>query len=355
VKEGRESGSGGGSPSGNATKEVPSSLSTLMMIDDDVEACLMREDYLRESFALGQLGRIGQQVTTKLETSASVLAAVANNTNINDASNIRAIFAYDKTPQYLRLPGLAPVVHRLFGGRRGGRGGVKLVTLLRDPVSRYYSSYKMYLRRCSAFNRSAEDFDEFMRHDFSRLREALDLTRRELPSPDEYNHNSISGKNQSDADDLFRYWKKRLSFEERVHRIDQHVPSRPPWKPMYVESCVYTGMYATHLSEWLRYFKPGEDLLVVHYESLQNVNGSPNTEAYNRIFGFLGLVDFENRTTWLGPDRLDGSYNTAPDKQKVTDAQTMSDSARRYLRDFYRPHNDELADLLGEEWRGYWE
>lgn len=33
----------------------------------------------------------------------------------------------------------------------------------------------------------------------------------------------------------------------------------------------------------------------------------------------------------------------------------LPNRTREYLHRFFKPYNDELADLLGEEWRGVWD
>ena len=74
---------------------------------------------------------------------------------------------------------------------------------------------------------------------------------------------------------------------------------------------------------------------VLKYEEFQK---DPAT-AYNRVLGFVGL---RNHTLKTYEKHLAGRYEPMPE------------NCRRYLEKFFRAYNDQLADLLGEEWRNVW-
>ena len=42
-------------------------------------------------------------------------------------------------------------------------------------------------------------------------------------------------------------------------------------------------------------------------------------------------------------------------RTRKVDHWTIDDENRELLRKFYEPYNNDLADLLGEEWRGVWD
>jgi hypothetical protein len=48
---------------------------------------------------------------------------------------------FEKTPSYMRVPGVAAKVYRILGRH------VKIVTILRNPVHRMYSQYAMDFNR----------------------------------------------------------------------------------------------------------------------------------------------------------------------------------------------------------------
>ena len=106
------------------------------------------------------------------------------------------------------------------------------------------------------------------------------------------------------------------------------------------------GMYAQQLMGWLRYYTLHDNLLVLRYEDFL----ANRTLVLEQLHRFVGLAD--PRVT-VGEERLETTYRprASLDRRKGT----MGDVMRDYLTELYRPFNTELADLLGEEWRGVWD
>jgi len=111
------------------------------------------------------------------------------------------------------------------------------------------------------------------------------------------------------------------------------------------KSLVYRGLYADQLKEWLQYYTLNENLLVIRYERL---NQEP-TKVLKEILDFLGAPEFEFPAEAFGQ-----SYSPVIWSESHNEL-VLSNETRTYLQRFYKPYNDELADLLGEEWRGVWD
>jgi hypothetical protein len=87
------------------------------------------------------------------------------------------------------------------------------------------------------------------------------------------------------------------------------------------------GHYAEQLSRVLELFQP-EQLHILESESFFS---DPSLE-YRRLLSFLGASEFE-------PRHFD-QHNARP-------SSPMKESTRRALEDYYAPHDQKLADLLG--------
>jgi len=89
------------------------------------------------------------------------------------------------------------------------------------------------------------------------------------------------------------------------------------------------GIYLYYLKELYKVF-PKEQVLIIKSEDLFN---DPKTEV-NKCFRFLGLEEFE----------LPKYRNFNPGNYSSTDQKT-----RKFLNDFYKPHNKKLYDYLGKD------
>lgn len=90
------------------------------------------------------------------------------------------------------------------------------------------------------------------------------------------------------------------------------------------------GEYATQLERWLAHY-PRENVLVLRSEVLYEQPGP----TYARALDFLGLPSVQ--------------LNAYPRYTRRTSAARMTDTARQRLTAYFRPHNEHLAALLGEE------
>ena len=110
------------------------------------------------------------------------------------------------------------------------------------------------------------------------------------------------------------------------------------WK---AKNLVYRGLYVDQLAPWLDHFTLGRDLMVVQFERMLE---HPH-DVLDEILDFLGV----HRHSY-NQSHFNESYSpVVADQEHILD-----DATRDYLLRLYEPYNQQLAELLGERWRGVW-
>jgi len=138
----------------------------------------------------------------------------------------------EATPYYLHNPNAPKRVFELIPN-------VKLIVLLRNPVERAYSHYKIKKR-----NHTEE------------------LTFEEATQQEK---NRIQGE-------MAKMIKNENYFSFIYHRL----------------SYISTGLYAEHLERWLKFFPRNQLLIIQSEEFLRDT-----TKVYNRVLEFLNMPKFE--------------------------------------------------------------
>lgn len=106
------------------------------------------------------------------------------------------------------------------------------------------------------------------------------------------------------------------------------------------------GFYALQLRDYIEYFPFGSFLKAYRYEYfLMNKQA-----VMNNLADFVGAPRYNFSEAEL-------SMQMGPLQSLKTDQEypQMDDMTRAYLKLLYKPFNDKLADLLGEDWRGVWD
>ena len=289
----------------------PGKKATSRMTDDDV--CLLRNHYVKKYFHIQQY--------------------------LNMTRHDKHVVVFEKTPAYLRTPGVAAKIHRILGP------DLKLLVVLRDPIDRAYSYYTMiqeHADRQFCFGKSKGNltFDLLVMREIEQLQQ-LGLSR--APPMKTY---SVRRK----LDDLFvppnMTARLRYRMENRIRasaRIGSNRLCGLYWNSLYM------GMYAMQLREWMQYYPLGTHLKVIRSEALkEDMKG-----VYGGVLDFIGLsaddIDERALNRDLSPQSM-GLFNST--KQELSPA---TERTLKYLAKFYKPYNDDLADLLGEDWRGVWD
>jgi len=105
---------------------------------------------------------------------------------------------------------------------------------------------------------------------------------------------------------------------------------------------VSRGFYALQLVHWLDYFRVGYNLKIVRYEHF-NQN---QPQVFREILEFIEV----DLAAWQLEEEV-FQQDLSPIAKKVGGSPgDLHPTVRAYLQLLYRPYNDELADLLGEDW-----
>lgn len=196
---------------------------------------------------------------------------------------------FEATPEYLYRPDVPARIHAHYPN-------VRIVMVLREPVSRAYSAWNMYRR--------------WAERGFMPLAMWQERASNPLYS-------------------LF-FTGSPPSFEEYVaHEMQLLKSIEPPPEP----GILRRGIYADQLSRYLRYFDFNQ-VLVLGFSELAE---SPK-QTIDRVVAFA-KSDAPGRTK--GNRHYPLPHNTGHYRARVPDP-----IAAR-LRDFYAPHNERLWSLLG--------
>jgi hypothetical protein len=198
---------------------------------------------------------------------------------------------FEATPEYLYYPKAA---QRIFSYDPA----LKLIVLLREPVGRAFSAWNM----------------------FRTLRyEHPDSLRAILPECDPVLRESISQMLSGDFPE----------FNQAVlDEIDGTLSGSAALEPSFVRR----GLYHEQLLRYLKCFSR-EQILVLDSARLKRELGTVLPE----VARFLGLPEFGALPADLPLFHV-GQYE-----------QQIAASTRGFLREFYRPHNDKLYELLGRD------
>lgn len=140
-------------------------------------------------------------------------------------------------------------------------------------------------------------------------------------------------------------WRRKQSAESQAKLLISEI--------MTAESAinsshpfVYTSDYALHFKEWLKYFKPGQFLIIENSEMKANV-----VETLHSVERFLGIDHLYTRDMFAA----DG-MSVKVGKNNITAKNTkdpklpypaVSKEVNKVLRDYYQPKNLEFERLAG--------
>jgi Sulfotransferase domain len=252
------------------------------------------------------------------------------------SSEQRRIIYYEKTPAYIITDGAAAKI-------RAVTPWAKIVVSLRNPIDRCFSQYQMEVERSG----DQYSFEHWLARDLAVLRSTnISSIVSFLPRSNEH----LPSISQVTTD--YGYFRP------------PHVDDTGEWKSA---NCIYRGMYAHQLQEqWLSHFTLNKDLLVVEFGRLKrnprellkqildfvytssngndNVNGNDSSDDQNSNIN-------NPQSNFYQEEHFNTSYSPNPGESGLV----MSNVTRAYLQRLYKPFNDQLADILGDEWRGIWD
>lgn len=196
----------------------------------------------------------------------------------------------EKSNSYMYHPDAPLRVRRVFPN-------AKIIAVLRDPIIRAWSHYKMF----------------------------ISLKSHDIPL-------SVSG--------IYRQLKEQINFLNSC-QTSSHVNI---WRSCFKDAStivtdrayVARGVYIDQLLEWFSVF-PHDQVLVLCFEELET---SVNTFA-KKLYEFLGLPDNDS----LGSTPVFKLYSGSSSQLEVQNA--LDGAIYHLLYDFYKPYNERLRQQLG--------
>ena len=207
----------------------------------------------------------------------------------------------DSTSSYFVHPLIPARVHKLLPS-------AKLIVVLRNPVERAYSEFHYTVTLGSELT---ENFEDVIKSELKRI--------------------EIGNK------------KPELKIENTNYKH-------------FTFSHLRDGLYAQHLERWLKFFSK-EQLLVLHTKDLYtNLD-----QTLSETFEFLNLPKYqiENRIEKNKIDKIRPLAGHEQNVYKNIDSKTrtlfnvqnypeMKPETRKFLQDFFRPHNEKLFKMIGK-------
>ena len=235
---------------------------------------------------------------------------------LND-DDIGKIF-FEKTPRYLIWPDVPKLIQKICPWNP------KIIAILRNPISRLKSHHKMNSER--ERGTVGLSLDQAIHAELQVMR-ATGLTKAPLLTERSLHDNN---------DTAFAIPAISLhAREEKTKLLFDKAKKTEYW-------LIQRGMYAVQLESWLEHYRVGIDFHIIQYERMR----SEPIQVWHEVQDFLQVPRHELHEQFLSTDY-------SPNKGEYKESMTVETT--QYLKKFFKPYNDRLADLLGEEWRGVWD
>lgn len=192
----------------------------------------------------------------------------------------------------------------------------RLVFIIREPISRAYSSYQM------------EYFRGWMKNDFNEIVGSI---------------NSGDKNNQ-----LYRLFVKLGLYSEQIELIHKYFPPNQLKIFLYEDLAKNTDQICKNIFEWLRLtdteFKPD-------FSKKHNETAAPKFVFINQLILKIKRKDsfFRKLLKHLVPNKILFSMSKLIDGINKSDKKLppMDQSTEKFLKEFYKPYNIELQKLTG--------
>eukprot|EP00586_Coscinodiscus_wailesii_P010867 CAMPEP_0172514286 /NCGR_PEP_ID=MMETSP1066-20121228/258913_1 /TAXON_ID=671091 /ORGANISM="Coscinodiscus wailesii, Strain CCMP2513" /LENGTH=270 /DNA_ID=CAMNT_0013294891 /DNA_START=404 /DNA_END=1216 /DNA_ORIENTATION=+ len=263
----------------------------------------------------------------------------------------RHLRSFEKTPVYMFDPKVARRVAALVPW-------VKVIALLRHPVERAYSHYKMVARAHVVSKSRGEkkpfgNFGECVRTDLDLLGlagvvEQFDRWKSRKTGEEGVSSLLVLEKSDAAARELFAAWEKYYDMLDEVD-IERGCGG-----------IVGRGMYAIQLPYYFDAFRNDarlwkERFLILKSEDMRmdGRSGSDNIDYLRTVTNFIDIQSFKNVTQITNEDV--GSKGISATRAAPVVGTDEVEKTRETLRRFYEPFNKLLLPLLGDEWEHPWE
>lgn len=286
----------------------------------------------REMFREGKVGRERYDVPFNMKNRPNPRVPhydpfKSSRANLVSYSNIWAkhkhdptVLAFEKTPFYIFDPDVPRRVHATVPWS-------KVLFLLREPVERAYSAFKMNYpkgmqkrERGSAARhqrrlKQAATFDECVTVDIGHLKRARILY-----------DGSFWKTSEKEQDRRWAYYFKNWTE-----------------KPWNCDGEIGRGLYSLQLRRWVNVYGPQDFRCRARVLRSENMRPDPVS----------GMIDLEPITNFLGISPMtaqDQNHHAA----KIFSYPTLTEETKLMLSKLFQPFNEDLHSLLGDDWKDPW-
>ena len=239
---------------------------------------------------------------------------------------------FEKSPRYIRWWDVPQRIQKTSPWTN------KFILVLRNPIDRAFSSYKMDVKTIP--NRTRESFEYYIQQELEYLYQIATATNREHSTKNRNEEDNDEGSKRAFPSLLSSHEKQRFQSSDfpylgniSVCEIDERLD-----KPANVKNYIRFGLYAPQIRNWFQYYHRDSFLILQQEQMDQNV-----LQVFHRILDFVGVpID---RTIHHSFPRYNGGQNANV---------VLSNVTRAYLTAFFEPYNAELQQLLGSDWEQNW-
>lgn len=199
----------------------------------------------------------------------------------------------DGTPQYLNELDVAAKIYKY-------NPDAKIIILLRNPVSRAYSAWNMY-----------RQFSELSNERKGKL------IRSHIAKENVETFKSLINR------------KPFYEFNEYVEKelVNGELVDFPPY-------ILKSGLYVDQVQTYLNLFE-NKNIRIIESNRLNK----------NK------LKETNETLSWIGLDKLELDESDFEKKHSRSYGKPMDQQTKKILSDFYRPYNEKLYELIGEDYR----
>ena len=208
--------------------------------------------------------------------------------------------------------------------------GLKIFVLLRNPIDRAYSHFKM--SKIAGLEKECS-FAEIIRREMDEVPELLAAHERGFVSA---GGDSKTCYTSTDGTPIC-VAKHQQGGPERRLRDDLDL------RDFYYHSYVFRSLYHDQLHRWLRLF-PRQQLMIIQSERFF----ANEAKTMNEVAEFLGLEPFEFQSAAQLQRSWDAGADNAFEMPQAYPA--MGEATRRLLAEFFETYNQRLYRLIDEDY-----
>ena len=268
--------------------------------------------------------------------------------NMTSVRNNNESIVMEKTPSYILNDKLPQVIDELCPWKP------KILAILRNPVDRAYSHYRMSLpgpRAVRRKNKTMASFSTIVKNEIEKFIN-IGLLDNATLSLDQFTQeqNATSSADTLAASSTPFVFPPNMTLEKSAQILSNLTAKRK------ANSYLIRGMYAPLLLPWVTEFAVDNRLMVLKFHEM--FNNDDDVNVVDEALQFAGLKDtsIDNdevnlQQQWSRKRTGDANHHANQGK----DIGRLDSMTRLYLTLFYRPFNRFLVQLLGDEWEGWGE